>query len=61
MCNYRFEFTGDAVIYMDTDLQDPPELIPKLIEEYERAAILYIQLERKGGETIFKLFIKACL
>ena len=27
--------SGDAAIYMDTDLQDPPELIPELIKKYE--------------------------
>lgn len=26
--------TGDAVIFLDADLQDPPELIPKLIEQW---------------------------
>ena len=28
--------TGDAVIYMDADLQDPPELIPEMIEKLLR-------------------------
>ena len=28
-----FEYSqGDVVVYMDSDLQDPPELIPKLID-----------------------------
>ena len=26
---------GDCIIYMDSDLQDPPELLDKLIKEYE--------------------------
>ena len=26
---------GDAVVIMDADLQDPPELIPRMIEEWE--------------------------
>ena len=30
------EAAGDAVIPIDADLQDPPELIPKMIEEWER-------------------------
>jgi polyisoprenyl-phosphate glycosyltransferase len=29
---------GDAVIAMDADLQDPPELIPRLIDEWSRGA-----------------------
>ena len=24
---------GDAIVYLHTDLQDPPEIIPKLIEK----------------------------
>ena len=24
----------DSVVYMDSDLQDPPELIPKLMEKF---------------------------
>ena len=30
---------GDAVIYMDSDLQDPPELIPDLIKKWEEEYI----------------------
>ena len=34
-----FEYSqGDAVVYMDSDLQDPPELIPKLIEKFRNGA-----------------------
>ena len=33
MAGFR-EAIGDAVIYMDTDLQDPPELIPELINAW---------------------------
>lgn len=28
--------SGDAVIYLDADLQDPPELIPQMIEEWRK-------------------------
>ncbi|CAL1241846.1 glycosyltransferase family 2 protein [Candidatus Methylocalor cossyra] len=30
------EATGDAVIPMDVDLQDPPELIPRMLDEWRR-------------------------
>jgi glycosyltransferase involved in cell wall biosynthesis len=30
------EATGDAVIPMDVDLQDPPEVIPRLVAEWEK-------------------------
>ena len=26
--------TGDAIIFLDADLQDPPELIPQLVEQW---------------------------
>ena len=29
------ESKGDCIIYMDSDLQDPPELIPELVKKYE--------------------------
>src|SRR5437660_900836 len=28
--------SGDAVVVMDADLQDPPELLPEMIELYEK-------------------------
>ena len=28
--------TGDAIIIIDADLQDPPELIPDMIEKWEQ-------------------------
>lgn len=31
---------GDAVIYFDSDLQHPPELFPKLIEKWEKGAMV---------------------
>jgi len=49
---------GDAVIIMNTDLQDPPELIPQLIEKWlEGADVVYtVRLSRKG-EHIIKVFL----
>lgn len=43
--------SGDAVIMMDTDLQDPPEVIPLLIRKYheEQADVVYtIRTDREG-------------
>ena len=46
---------GDAVILMDADLQDPPELIPKLIEEWEKGYDdVYARRRSRAGETWFK-------
>jgi glycosyltransferase involved in cell wall biosynthesis len=49
---------GDAVIYMDTDLQDPPELIPVLLEKFKNGAdvVNTIRTKRKG-ENAFKMWL----
>ena len=49
---------GDCVVYMDSDLQDPPELIENLINEYEKGSevVHSIRIERQG-ESKLKLFI----
>ena len=46
---------GDAVIIMDADLQDPPELIPQMIEEWEKGYDdVYARRRNRAGETWFK-------
>jgi glycosyltransferase involved in cell wall biosynthesis len=46
---------GDAVIVIDADLQDPPEMIPKLIEKYnEGYHVVYAVRKKRKGETLFK-------
>lgn len=46
---------GDAVVVMDSDLQDPPELIPKLIAEWKAGyEVVYAIREKRIGETWFK-------
>lgn len=48
---------GDAVVVIDADLQDPPELIPRLIEEWRNGYdVVYAQRARREGETFFKKF-----
>ena len=44
--------SGDAVIYMDADLQDPPELIPQLIEKWrEGADVVYTVRSARLGKA----------
>ena len=46
---------GDAVIVMDSDLQDPPELIPTLYAKYKEGFdVVYAQRRTREGETWFK-------
>lgn len=52
--------SGDIVIYMDADLQDPPELIEQLIFSYIRdndAEIVYTTRNKRYGEHWLKLLI----
>lgn len=51
---------GQAVIVMDADLQDPPEIIPLLVARWKDGAeVVYAQRTRREGETGFKLFTAA--
>lgn len=46
---------GDAVILMDADLQDPPELIPQMLQEWENGYDdVYARRRTRAGETWFK-------
>jgi len=50
------EAKGDAIVYMDADLQDPPEIIPKLIKEYEKGSeIVHTVRTKRYGESLFKM------
>lgn len=48
--------TGDATVIIDADLQDPPELIPKMIKYWEEGYDdVYARRNNREGETWFKL------
>ena len=48
--------TGDAVIIIDADLQDPPELLPEMIALWEQGnEVIYGQRKARKGESAFKL------
>ncbi len=48
---------GQAVIMMDSDLQDPPEVIPDLVARWrEGYEVVYAVRTEREGETWFKLF-----
>lgn len=48
--------TGDAIIIMDADLQDPPELFEGMIEKWEEGYdVVYGKRKTREGESIFKL------
>lgn len=46
---------GKAVVIIDGDLQDPPELIPSLYEEYRKGSkVVYARRKSRAGESWFK-------
>ena len=48
---------GDCVIFIDADLQDPPELIPELIKYWEEGYDdVYARRRSRKGETFLKKF-----
>jgi glycosyltransferase involved in cell wall biosynthesis len=47
---------GDAVVMMDSDLQDPPELIPEMVAAWQNGVdVVYAVRQSREGETRFKL------
>ena len=46
---------GDAVVVIDADLQDPPEVILKMIEKWKEGyEVVYGKRIKREGETLFK-------
>ena len=50
------EVTADAIVIMDCDLQDPPEVIPEMLELWEAGnEVIYGKRKKREGESCFKL------
>lgn len=50
--------SGDAVIYMDSDLQDPPALIPELLAKFEDGAdVVHTVRTKRHGESPTKMLV----
>lgn len=48
--------SGNLAIIIDADLQDPPEIIPKMVELWEQGnEVVYGKRKRREGESVFKL------
>ena len=51
---------GDAVVFIDADLQDPPELIHELAAKWQTGFdVVYARRSKRPGETAMKLFTAA--
>ena len=47
---------GDAVVMLDADLQDPPELIPRMLDRWRAGCdVVYAVRDEREGESRFKL------
>jgi glycosyltransferase involved in cell wall biosynthesis len=52
--------TGEAVVVMDVDLQDPPELVPQLMARWgEGFDVVYAQRRNRKGETWLKRVVSS--
>lgn len=46
---------GKAVVIIDGDLQDPPELIPEMVAQYHKGfKVVYARRRSRSGESFFK-------
>jgi glycosyltransferase involved in cell wall biosynthesis len=50
--------SGDALIGIVADLQDPPELIPELLREWEKGAPIVIAVKKSSGENPVMFWIR---
>jgi len=53
--------SGDAVVIIDGDLQDPPALIHEMLQKWKEGyQVVYAQRHKRTGESIFKKFSAFC-
>jgi dolichol-phosphate mannosyltransferase len=53
-CGYDLA-SGEAVVSMDADLQDPPDVVPRLVAEWEKGAdVVFAVRTRRQGDSLFK-------
>lgn len=49
--------TGDVIVIIDADLQDPPKVIPDMLKLWEKGyEVIYGKRKLRKGESFFKLF-----
>lgn len=49
---------GDAVVFLDVDLQDPPEVIPEMLAKWRDGAdVVYTIRKKREGENAFKMWL----
>jgi glycosyltransferase involved in cell wall biosynthesis len=53
-----YQASGDAVIGIVADLQDPPEMIPDLIREWENGYRMVLAVKRSSGENPLMFWVR---
>jgi polyisoprenyl-phosphate glycosyltransferase len=49
---------GDAVVYMDADLQDPPEIVSEMVKKFrEGAEVVHSTRTSRDGENVLKMWL----
>jgi polyisoprenyl-phosphate glycosyltransferase len=53
---------GEAILILDADLQDPPELLPRMFEmmRSQKADVVYGERKTRAGESVFKRLTAFC-
>lgn len=49
--------TGDVIVFLDADLQDPPEIISELIAKWQMGAKVVFAVRRSRGESALRRFL----
>lgn len=52
--------TGDATIFLCADFQEPPHMIPKFVEEWEKGAKIVCAIKSTSKENGFMYFLRSC-
>ena len=50
---------GDAAVLMYADMQDPPEVIPKMVEEWEKGHKIVVGIKSKSKENKIMYFVRS--
>jgi len=57
--NAFMQASGDAVVLMVSDLQDPPSLIPEFIEKWEQGYRVVMAVKTQSKESAFMYFLRS--
>lgn len=50
---------GDAAVLMYADMQDPPEVIPQMVEEWEKGHKIVVGIKSKSKESKLMYFVRS--